>query len=227
MREHIWFLVAPRTKEPAPTRAAAGRVGNAVVMTSLIAQQCLPAAHEWAASRPRRGGGEVSHRFGPTVCCSRASRSHPRRCKTMRPAFSASRGRRRHSSCVACIRPLRRRENAHIYVSEALIAAFEQMRCSRALNVADDDDDDSDEEIARLRQRIRIRRKERLREKALQQQLNKDGQPSGVWCRAPAVATTSTSPLSSAYSSPCFQVDISDNDDDIDEYELSGKALSQ
>uniref|UniRef100_A0A224Z5Q8 Protein containing zf-RING 9 domain n=1 Tax=Rhipicephalus zambeziensis TaxID=60191 RepID=A0A224Z5Q8_9ACAR len=117
------------------------------------------------------------------------------------------------------------RENAHIYVSEALIAAFEQMRCSRALNVADDDDDDSDEEIARLRQRIRIRRKERLREKALQQQQpNEGGQPSGRWCRAHAVATTSTSPLSSAYSSPCFQVDLSDNDDDIDEYELSDES---
>lgn len=63
-----------------------------------------------------------------------------------------------------------------------------------------------------------------LDRKALQQQLNKDGQPSGVWCRAHAVATTSTSPLSSAYSSPCFQVDISDNDDDIDEYELSDES---
>ncbi|KAL1434739.1 hypothetical protein MTO96_011437 [Rhipicephalus appendiculatus] len=88
------------------------------------------------------------------------------------------------------------RENAHIYVSEALIAAFEQMR------------------------------KERLREKALQQQQqpNEGGQPSGGWCRAHAVATTSTSPLSSAYSSPCFQVDLSDNDDDIDEYELSDES---
>ncbi|KAH6940363.1 hypothetical protein HPB50_027094 [Hyalomma asiaticum] len=89
------------------------------------------------------------------------------------------------------------RENAHIYVSEALIAAFEQMRCSRAIHDADDDDE-SDEEIAHLRQRIRIRRKERLRERALQY-LNEDGS----WCCAEA--TTSTSPLSSAYSSPCFQ----------------------
>ncbi|XP_075745712.1 run domain Beclin-1-interacting and cysteine-rich domain-containing protein-like [Rhipicephalus microplus] len=122
------------------------------------------------------------------------------------------------------------RENAHIYVSEALIAAFEQMRCSRALNGAEDDDDDSDEEIARLRQRIRIRRKERLREKALQQQqqLNKGGQPSSGLCHSHTGATTSTSPPSSAYSSPCFQVDLSDNDDDIDEYELSDESnLSQ
>lgn len=119
------------------------------------------------------------------------------------------------------------RENAHIYVSEALIAAFEQMRCSRAMRVAEDDDqDDSDEEIARLRQRIRIRRKERLREKALiERQLSEDGKRNPGWCcvdvAVNTVATTSTSPLSSAYSSPCFQADFSDNDDDVDEYELS------
>ncbi|XP_077516256.1 run domain Beclin-1-interacting and cysteine-rich domain-containing protein-like isoform X2 [Amblyomma americanum] len=110
------------------------------------------------------------------------------------------------------------RENAHMYVSEALIAAFEQMRCSRAMRAADDDDDqgDSDEEICRLRQRIRIRRKERLREKALMRPIERqlsDGRTD--------VATTSTSPLSSAFSSPCFHADLSDNDDDIDEYELS------
>lgn len=97
------------------------------------------------------------------------------------------------------------RENAHMYVSEALIAAFEQMRCSRAMRAADDDDDqgDSDEEICRLRQRIRIRRKERLREKALMRPIERqlsDGRTD--------VATTSTSPLSSAFSSPCFHGEL-------------------
>ncbi|KAH9369542.1 hypothetical protein HPB48_019667 [Haemaphysalis longicornis] len=67
------------------------------------------------------------------------------------------------------------RENAHIYVSEALIAALEQMKCSRALRSAEEDDEqgDSDEEIRQLRQRIRIRRKERLREKAFSRPLER------------------------------------------------------
>ncbi|XP_075535630.1 run domain Beclin-1-interacting and cysteine-rich domain-containing protein rubicon isoform X3 [Dermacentor variabilis] len=125
------------------------------------------------------------------------------------------------------------RENAHIYVSEALIAAFEQMRCSRAVRVAEDDDqDDSDEEIACLRQRIRIRRKERLREKALiERRLSEDGKHNPGWCcvdiAVNTVATTNTSPLSSAYSSPCFQADLSDNDGDVDEYELSDADLQK
>ncbi|XP_054933587.1 run domain Beclin-1-interacting and cysteine-rich domain-containing protein-like isoform X4 [Dermacentor andersoni] len=123
------------------------------------------------------------------------------------------------------------RENAHIYVSEALIAAFEQMRCSRAVRVAEDDDQDgSDEEIACLRQRIRIRRKERLREKALiERRLSEDGKHNPGWCcvdiAVNTVATTNTSPLSSAYSSTCFQADLSDNDGDVDEYELSADDL--
>ena len=71
MGEPVWFLVAHRTKEPVSTRAATGRVGDAVVMTTLIAQRCLSAAYEWAASRPRHGGGDVSLWFSPAVCRSR------------------------------------------------------------------------------------------------------------------------------------------------------------
>lgn len=110
------------------------------------------------------------------------------------------------------------RENAHIYVSEALIAALEQMKCSRALRSAEEDDEqgDSDEEIRQLRQRIRIRRKERLREKAFSRPLERqlsDGRTDA--------ATTSTSPLSSAYSSPCFHAELTDDEDDVEEYDLS------
>lgn len=58
------------------------------------------------------------------------------------------------------------RENAHFSVSEAMIAAIEQMKCNRQLRTVEDvNEDDSDEEINQLKQRIRIRRRQRLEEK--------------------------------------------------------------
>ncbi len=58
-------------------------------------------------------------------------------------------------------------ENAHFSISEALIAAIEQMKWNQVIRpqqVIDHEDGDSDEEIQELKQRIRIRRRERLKE---------------------------------------------------------------
>ncbi|XP_064638641.1 run domain Beclin-1-interacting and cysteine-rich domain-containing protein-like [Lineus longissimus] len=62
------------------------------------------------------------------------------------------------------------KENAHFSISEALIAAIEQMKWNHVIKphvVSDIDEGDSDDdEIRELQQRIRIRRREKLREKA-------------------------------------------------------------
>ena len=57
-------------------------------------------------------------------------------------------------------------ENAHFSISEALIAAIEQMKWNQVIRPAHDSDPsvDSDEEIQELKQRIRIRRNERMKE---------------------------------------------------------------
>ncbi|XP_048745688.2 run domain Beclin-1-interacting and cysteine-rich domain-containing protein-like isoform X2 [Ostrea edulis] len=61
------------------------------------------------------------------------------------------------------------KENAHFSISEALIAAIEQMKWNHVISpkVQEDvDDEDSDEEINKLKQRIRIRKQQKLRENA-------------------------------------------------------------
>ncbi|XP_038050031.1 run domain Beclin-1-interacting and cysteine-rich domain-containing protein-like isoform X2 [Patiria miniata] len=58
------------------------------------------------------------------------------------------------------------RENAHFSISEAIIAAVEQIRCKQQLtSVSDHESDASDEEIQHLKQRIRLRRNEKRRDK--------------------------------------------------------------
>ncbi|XP_047736221.1 uncharacterized protein LOC108668236 isoform X2 [Hyalella azteca] len=57
------------------------------------------------------------------------------------------------------------RENAHFYISEALMAAFEKMRFEaecRDAGLMSDFDDDSDEEISNLQKEIRRKRLEKL-----------------------------------------------------------------
>jgi len=61
-------------------------------------------------------------------------------------------------------------ENAHFSISEALIAAIEQMKWNHVISPhtrEEEDDDDSDEEIKNLQQRIRIRKREKLKEVCL------------------------------------------------------------
>lgn len=57
------------------------------------------------------------------------------------------------------------RENAHFSISEAMIAAMEQIKCKRDLNLADEQVEESDEEIMDLKQRIRMRRRQKIEEK--------------------------------------------------------------
>lgn len=57
------------------------------------------------------------------------------------------------------------RENAHFSISEAMIAAIEQVKCNKQLNLADETIEESDEEINHLKQRIRLRRRQRQEEK--------------------------------------------------------------
>lgn len=57
------------------------------------------------------------------------------------------------------------RENAHFSISEAMIAAMEQIRCRRDLKLAEEQAEESDEEIMDLKQRIRMRRRQKLEEK--------------------------------------------------------------
>ena len=61
------------------------------------------------------------------------------------------------------------KENAHFSISEALIAAIEQMKWNHLISPKDkqswdQEEGESDEEIQELKQRIRIRKRERLKE---------------------------------------------------------------
>ncbi|XP_058795536.1 run domain Beclin-1-interacting and cysteine-rich domain-containing protein isoform X2 [Phymastichus coffea] len=57
------------------------------------------------------------------------------------------------------------RENAHFSISEAMIAAIEQVKCNKQLRLADEAAEESDEEINSLKQRIRLRRRQRQEER--------------------------------------------------------------
>ena len=58
-------------------------------------------------------------------------------------------------------------ENAHFSISEALIAAIEQMKWNHVIgpvNTEPEEQEESDEEIKQLQQRIRIRKRQKLKE---------------------------------------------------------------
>lgn len=57
------------------------------------------------------------------------------------------------------------RENAHFNISEAMIAAFEQVKFNQRLKLADEIAEESDEEINQLKRIIRIRRQQKQKEK--------------------------------------------------------------
>ncbi|XP_052795978.1 run domain Beclin-1-interacting and cysteine-rich domain-containing protein-like [Mya arenaria] len=90
------------------------------------------------------------------------------------------------------------KENAHFSISEALIAAIEQMKWNHLIGTGEgsvqlEEPDDSDEEIKQLQQRIRIRKRQKLKEKARGFPILSDGRTD-----------TGTSPSQSAspFSSP-------------------------
>lgn len=93
------------------------------------------------------------------------------------------------------------KENAHFSISEALIAAIEQMKWNHIISPADrrteeQDEEESDEEIKQLQQRIRIRKRERLKEKARGFPAFSDGRTDTTTSRSQSV-----SPFSSTHDS--------------------------
>ncbi|XP_071085103.1 run domain Beclin-1-interacting and cysteine-rich domain-containing protein-like [Haliotis cracherodii] len=116
------------------------------------------------------------------------------------------------------------KENAHFSISEALIAAIEQMKWNHVISPARKDSDieeESDEEIQELKQRIRIRRRERQKEKARGFPAFSDGRTD---------TTATSSPVSSLHDSSTYS-DSYDSSDDVDDEEieltLSGSAADQ
>ncbi|XP_046676847.1 run domain Beclin-1-interacting and cysteine-rich domain-containing protein isoform X2 [Homalodisca vitripennis] len=86
------------------------------------------------------------------------------------------------------------RENAHFAISEAMIAAIEQVKFNMWTKATEDTIEESDEEINRLKQRIRLRRRQKQEEKRhsiLQLSLLSDGVTD-------TTTTESVSPLSSS-----------------------------
>lgn len=69
------------------------------------------------------------------------------------------------------------RENAHFCISDAIIAAMEQIRCRSEVKAIEDE---SDEEIQHLKQRIRMRRRQKIEEqcKSVMQMPVKCGSPT-------------------------------------------------
>lgn len=108
------------------------------------------------------------------------------------------------------------KENAHFSISEALIAAIEQMKWNHVISPKDREDpeeEDSDEEINKLKQRIRIRKQQKLREKARFFPTSSDGLTD--------TATTSKSPSSVLNSSCQDNTDSSNSDIEVDEINLT------
>ncbi|XP_011505731.1 PREDICTED: run domain Beclin-1 interacting and cysteine-rich containing protein [Ceratosolen solmsi marchali] len=114
------------------------------------------------------------------------------------------------------------RENAHFSISEAMIAAIEQLKCNRQLRLADEAVDESDEEINNLKQRIRLRRRQRQEER--RKGGDNDGNGVGTWTRDllsdGKTDTTTTdqsiSPLSTSPGTPSESIST----DDVDDYEM-------
>ncbi|OAD58627.1 Run domain Beclin-1 interacting and cystein-rich containing protein, partial [Eufriesea mexicana] len=66
------------------------------------------------------------------------------------------------------------RENAHFSVSEAMIAAIEQVKCNRQWRLMEEAIEESDEEINSLKQRIRLRRRQRQEERYKERTWNRE-----------------------------------------------------
>ncbi|XP_072048930.1 run domain Beclin-1-interacting and cysteine-rich domain-containing protein-like [Amphiura filiformis] len=105
------------------------------------------------------------------------------------------------------------KENAHFCISEAIIAAVEQIKVKQVSKSPSDHESD-DDEIQELKQRIRLRRSEKKRAKIFSAAFNE-----------PTKMDTTTS--SSAYSSSQDSPDSSDefgSSDEVEEFDLSDPA---
>ncbi|XP_069105114.1 run domain Beclin-1-interacting and cysteine-rich domain-containing protein-like [Argopecten irradians] len=109
------------------------------------------------------------------------------------------------------------KENAHFSISEALIAAIEQMKWNHIIgpHTHEEDEGDSDEEIQELKQRIRIRKRERLKEKGRGFPAFSDGRTDTT------TSQSTSSPLSSSVDSPEYPDSSESSDLDEGRIELS------
>ncbi|XP_006816463.1 run domain Beclin-1-interacting and cysteine-rich domain-containing protein-like [Saccoglossus kowalevskii] len=114
------------------------------------------------------------------------------------------------------------RENAHFSISEAIIAAIEQIKCNQPRKSAEDQSDaSSDEEIQELQQRIRIRRRERLKQKAVMISAFSDGRTDTT-----TETTSSASPFSSPAGSGSENSDDSGSSDQVEQLDLADNTNS-
>ncbi|XP_013409289.1 run domain Beclin-1-interacting and cysteine-rich domain-containing protein-like [Lingula anatina] len=110
------------------------------------------------------------------------------------------------------------KENAHFSISEALIAAIEQMKWNqviRPFRESDEEEADSDEEIQQLKQRIRIRRRERLKEKHPEFPAFSDGKTD--------TTNSTASNLSSSHDSSDYS-DIDSGSDEVEDREIEDSS---
>lgn len=123
------------------------------------------------------------------------------------------------------------RENAHFSISEAIIAAIEQIKCNRKMSATRETNavgEESDEDMYHLKQRIRIRRRQCLEEKQRQAwntSLLSDGKTDTT------TTDQSVSPLSTSPGTPSESISTDDVDDlEVDEVknltELKDAGLS-
>ncbi|KZC13033.1 PREDICTED: run domain Beclin-1-interacting and cysteine-rich domain-containing protein [Dufourea novaeangliae] len=108
------------------------------------------------------------------------------------------------------------RENAHFSVSEAMIAAIEQVKFNRQWSLMEEVAEESDEEINCLKQRIRLRRRQRREERFKGRTWNRDLLSDG---KTDTTTTTdqSVSPLSTSSDTPSENIST----DDIEDVEMN------
>ncbi|XP_043511734.1 run domain Beclin-1-interacting and cysteine-rich domain-containing protein isoform X1 [Frieseomelitta varia] len=103
------------------------------------------------------------------------------------------------------------RENAHFSVSEAMIAAIEQVKCNKQWRLVEEATEESDEEINSLKQRIRLRRRQRQEERYKGRTWNRDLLSDGK--TDTTTTDQSVSPLSTSSDTPSENMSTDDIED--------------
>lgn len=103
------------------------------------------------------------------------------------------------------------RENAHFSVSEAMIAAIEQVKCNRQWRLMEEATEESDEEINSLKQRIRLRRRQRQEERYKGRTWNRELLSDGK--TDTTTTDQSVSPLSTSSDTPSENISTDDIED--------------
>lgn len=103
------------------------------------------------------------------------------------------------------------RENAHFSVSEAMIAAIEQVKCNKQWRLVEEATEESDEEINSLKQRIRLRRRQRQEERYKGRTWNRELLSDGK--TDTTTTDQSISPLSTSSDTPSENISTDDIED--------------